>query len=138
MNGHDRVIGVLAIDVVERGREEPVQRCVAAAGYDPITDFAPVTRLTAFVNVMVVPNSSPAISVKEFIDYAKTDRGNIQWQVDLLWSHRRLAEQGDDPINRWKLIVETLRDLKAADKLTVEQAKRLPEAARSLTEAISK
>src|SRR5438552_4597054 len=29
-------------------------------GYDPIADLAPVTRLTAFANVMVVPNSSPA------------------------------------------------------------------------------
>ena len=33
------------------------------AGYDPITDFAPVTRLTAFTNVLAVPNSSPAKSV---------------------------------------------------------------------------
>jgi tripartite-type tricarboxylate transporter receptor subunit TctC len=32
-------------------------------GYDPMTDLAPVTRLTAFANVMVVPNSSSAQSV---------------------------------------------------------------------------
>jgi tripartite-type tricarboxylate transporter receptor subunit TctC len=47
----------------------------ATAGYDPITDFAPVTRLTSFTNVLVVPNSSPAKSVKEFLDYAKSNRG---------------------------------------------------------------
>jgi tripartite-type tricarboxylate transporter receptor subunit TctC len=47
----------------------------SAVGYDPITDLAPVTRLTAFTNAMVVPNSSPAKSVKEFVDYAKTNRG---------------------------------------------------------------
>jgi tripartite-type tricarboxylate transporter receptor subunit TctC len=47
----------------------------SAVGYDPITDLAPVTRLTAFTNAMVVPNSSPAKSVKEFVDYAKTTRG---------------------------------------------------------------
>jgi tripartite-type tricarboxylate transporter receptor subunit TctC len=46
-----------------------------ALGYDPIADLAPVTRLTAFANVMVVPNSSPAKSVKEFVDYARTNRG---------------------------------------------------------------
>src|SRR5215510_8343710 len=52
-----------------------------SVGYDPITDFAPVTRLTAFTNVIVVPNSSPAKSVKEFIDHSKdhaiTNRGKI-------------------------------------------------------------
>jgi tripartite-type tricarboxylate transporter receptor subunit TctC len=48
-----------------------------AVGYDPLADFAPVARLTAFTNVIVVPNSSPAKSVKEFIDHAKTNRGKI-------------------------------------------------------------
>jgi tripartite-type tricarboxylate transporter receptor subunit TctC len=47
------------------------------AGYDPLTDFAPVTRLTAFTNVLVVPNSSPAKSVKEFLAYAKSNHGKI-------------------------------------------------------------
>jgi tripartite-type tricarboxylate transporter receptor subunit TctC len=48
-----------------------------AVGYDPITDFAPVTRLTSFTNVVAVANSSPSKSVKEFIDYAKTDRSKM-------------------------------------------------------------
>jgi tripartite-type tricarboxylate transporter receptor subunit TctC len=46
-------------------------------GYDPIADFAPVTRLCTFTNVMVVPNSSPAKSVREFIAYAKANPGKI-------------------------------------------------------------
>jgi tripartite-type tricarboxylate transporter receptor subunit TctC len=46
-------------------------------GYDPIADFAPVTRLTAFANVMVVPNSSPAKSVRDFINFAKSNRGKL-------------------------------------------------------------
>jgi tripartite-type tricarboxylate transporter receptor subunit TctC len=46
-----------------------------ALGYDPITDLAPVTRLTSFTNVMVVPNSSPAKSVKEFVEHARTKAG---------------------------------------------------------------
>jgi tripartite-type tricarboxylate transporter receptor subunit TctC len=46
-------------------------------GYDPITDLAPVTRLCTFTNLMVVPNSSPAKSVIEFVNYAKANRGKI-------------------------------------------------------------
>jgi tripartite-type tricarboxylate transporter receptor subunit TctC len=46
-------------------------------GYDPIADFAPVTRLSLQPCVMMVPNSSPAHSVKEFIAHAKTNTGKI-------------------------------------------------------------
>jgi len=49
----------------------------SGAGYDPIADFTPVTRLTTFTNVIVVPNSSPARSIKEFADYAKAKGGKI-------------------------------------------------------------
>ena len=42
--------------------------------YDPIADFAPVTLIAAFPLVMVVPISSPAHSISEFIAYAKTKR----------------------------------------------------------------
>ena len=46
-------------------------------GYDPITDLAPVTRLCTFTNLMVVPNSSPASSVVEFVYYTKANQGKI-------------------------------------------------------------
>ena len=42
--------------------------------YDPVADFAPVTLICLYPLVMVVPNTSPAHSVKEFIDYAKVNR----------------------------------------------------------------
>jgi len=48
-------------------------------GYDPLTDLAPVTRLTVFTNVLLVPVSSPVKSVKEFIDYAKTNPGKVTY-----------------------------------------------------------
>jgi tripartite-type tricarboxylate transporter receptor subunit TctC len=48
-------------------------------GYDPIADLAPVTRLCTFTNLMVVPNSSPAKSVMEFVNYAKANRGKIRF-----------------------------------------------------------
>jgi tripartite-type tricarboxylate transporter receptor subunit TctC len=42
--------------------------------YDPVADFAPVTLIGLYPLVMVVPNSSPAHSVREFIAYARTKR----------------------------------------------------------------
>jgi len=40
--------------------------------YDPLADFAPATLIAHYPLVMVVPNSSPAHTVGEFIAYAKT------------------------------------------------------------------
>ena len=47
--------------------------------YDPIADFAPVSLIGTYPNIMVVPNSSPAHTVKEFIAYAKANRGKITY-----------------------------------------------------------
>src|SRR5262249_38688623 len=44
---------------------------------DPTADLTPVTRICTFTYVMIVPNSSPARSVKEFIEYCKANRGKI-------------------------------------------------------------
>jgi tripartite-type tricarboxylate transporter receptor subunit TctC len=46
----------------------------ASLRYDPVADFAPVTLIGLYPLVMVVPNSSPAHSVREFIAYAKTSK----------------------------------------------------------------
>jgi tripartite-type tricarboxylate transporter receptor subunit TctC len=46
-------------------------------GYDPVADFAPVSLICTYPNVMAVPNSSPAKSVQEFIAYANANRGRI-------------------------------------------------------------
>src|SRR5262245_11793623 len=45
-----------------------------ALGYDLIADFAPVTLIGLTPNIMVVPNSSPARSVAEFIAHAKANK----------------------------------------------------------------
>ena len=47
--------------------------------YDALTDFAPISMLCTFPNVMGVPNSSPVKSVGEFIAYAKENRGKINF-----------------------------------------------------------
>jgi tripartite-type tricarboxylate transporter receptor subunit TctC len=46
-------------------------------GYDLIADFAPVTLIGLTPNIMVVPNSSPARSVGEFIAHAKANKGKV-------------------------------------------------------------
>jgi len=45
--------------------------------YDPIADFAPVSLVTQLSFFVFVPNSSPARSMKEFIDYAKSNPGKL-------------------------------------------------------------
>jgi tripartite-type tricarboxylate transporter receptor subunit TctC len=47
--------------------------------YNPASDLAPITLVTVIPNLMMVPNSSPAKSVEEFIDYAKANRGNVKF-----------------------------------------------------------
>ena len=48
-----------------------------SSAYNPATDLAPVAKVCEYANIMVVPNSSPPKSVREFIDYAKANRGKI-------------------------------------------------------------
>ena len=45
--------------------------------YDAIADFAPVSLVTRVDYFMFVPNSSPAHSVKEFIDYVSSRPGQL-------------------------------------------------------------
>ena len=47
--------------------------------YDPVGDFAPVTLLITQPNVMCVPNSKPAKSVKEFIADCNDNRGKVTY-----------------------------------------------------------
>jgi tripartite-type tricarboxylate transporter receptor subunit TctC len=47
--------------------------------YDPVGDFAPVTLLITQPNLMCVPVSKPARSVKEFIAYCNDNRGKVTY-----------------------------------------------------------
>jgi tripartite-type tricarboxylate transporter receptor subunit TctC len=51
----------------------------SSLNYDPIADFVPVTLICTQSNIMVVPNSSPAKSVVEFIAYTKANPGKISY-----------------------------------------------------------
>ena len=45
--------------------------------YDPVKDFAPITLLTISGIALAVNNSVPATNLKEFIEYAKTNKVNF-------------------------------------------------------------
>lgn len=47
--------------------------------YDPIRDFSPISLLAVVPNVLVVTNKFPASSVTEFIVYARTNPGKINY-----------------------------------------------------------
>jgi len=46
-------------------------------GYNALTDFAPVTMICRYPNLLVVPNSSPAKSVTELIAHSKANNGKL-------------------------------------------------------------
>jgi tripartite-type tricarboxylate transporter receptor subunit TctC len=47
--------------------------------FDPAVDFAPVSLVGTFPDIIVVPNSSPFKTLEEFIAYAKANPGKISW-----------------------------------------------------------
>ena len=47
--------------------------------YDPIKDFVPITRVGSFTLMLVVNPNLPIHSVKELIDYAKTNPGRLTY-----------------------------------------------------------
>ena len=47
--------------------------------YDAVADFTPIVHVGNAPNVMVVPTSSPAKTVKEWIDYAKKNPGKLNY-----------------------------------------------------------
>jgi len=47
--------------------------------YDPVKDFAPITRVGSFTLMLVVNPSIPATNVKELIEYAKVNRGKLSF-----------------------------------------------------------
>jgi tripartite-type tricarboxylate transporter receptor subunit TctC len=47
--------------------------------YDPVKDFAPITRAGSFTQMLVVNPNVPANSIKELIDYAKANPGKLSF-----------------------------------------------------------
>jgi tripartite-type tricarboxylate transporter receptor subunit TctC len=47
--------------------------------YDAVHDFTPIAHVGNAPNIMLVPNSSPAKSVKEWVDYARKSPGKLNY-----------------------------------------------------------
>ena len=62
-------------------------------GYDPIADFAPVSLLCSYPDIMVVPETSSARTVQEFIDHARANPGRITFASWSLGSSAHLASE---------------------------------------------
>ena len=60
--------------------------------YNPMTDLTPISLVAKFPFFMFVPNSSPAKSVKEFIDYVKAQPGKLVMASPGTGSGPHLAE----------------------------------------------
>jgi tripartite-type tricarboxylate transporter receptor subunit TctC len=81
--------GNIASEMVARSGPDGYTMYISAAGlalnrylfqsisYDPVADFAPVTLICLFPNLLVVPSSSPFHSVADLIAGAKKDPGRL-------------------------------------------------------------
>ena len=59
---------------------------------------------------------------------AKADLSNAQWQWDVVVSHWKLADHGDEPARRWAFIVTEMHKLKGEHRLRPDWARFLPDA----------
>jgi tripartite-type tricarboxylate transporter receptor subunit TctC len=55
------------------------QFVTTSLSYDPVKDFAPVTLMCVYPNILAVPNSSPSRSVPDFIARAKAAPGKVTY-----------------------------------------------------------
>ncbi|MDB5751830.1 MAG: tctC [Ramlibacter sp.] len=47
--------------------------------YDAVNDFTPISHVGSAPSIMLVPNSAPAKSVKEWVDYARKNPGKLNY-----------------------------------------------------------
>jgi tripartite-type tricarboxylate transporter receptor subunit TctC len=64
--------------------------------YDPITDFAPITRVGSFTLMLVVDPKLPIHSVKDLVDYAKANPGKLTYA-----SGNTAGIVGMETLKRW-------------------------------------
>jgi tripartite-type tricarboxylate transporter receptor subunit TctC len=62
-------------------------------GYDAVKDFAPLAGVGAFEHVFVVPNTSPAQSLKDLVEIAKKEPGKLNYGSTGLGSGSHLATE---------------------------------------------
>ncbi len=59
---------------------------------DPVKSFTPIAKLAGWSHVMIVPPRFPASTVKEFVQYAKTNPGKVSFGFGLGTSPQILGE----------------------------------------------
>jgi len=64
-----------------------------APGYDPVADFAPVSLLCSYPDIMVVREPSPARTVEEFIAHARSNPDRITFASWSLGTSAHLASE---------------------------------------------
>jgi len=81
--------GNIAADLVARAEPDGYTMFIGAIGlavnrflfpsisYDPVADFAPVSLVCVYPNILVVPKASPVHSVQDFIALAKAGPGKL-------------------------------------------------------------
>lgn len=65
----------------------------AKLNYDAATDFAPISLVAAIQNIMVVHNSVPARTIKEFIALARSNPGKLNYSSSGAGSTNHLATE---------------------------------------------
>ena len=103
VENHKGAGGNIAADVVAHADPDGYTLLLASTGlainrflyhtltYDPVADFAPVSLLCSYPDIMVVPVSSPARTVQEFIDHAKANHGRITFASVAIGTSGHLA-----------------------------------------------
>lgn len=95
--------GVIAGEIVARAAPDGYTMLVAAVAvmtvnvslmkmpFDPVKDFAPVTKLASVPNLLAARAGFPARSVPELIAYAKANPGKLLWALSGVGSGGHLA-----------------------------------------------
>ena len=96
--------GVIAGEIVARANPDGYTLLVAAVAvmtvnvslmpkmpFDPVKDFAPITKFATVPNMLVARAGFPARSVQELIDYAKANPGKTTWAVSGIGSAGHLG-----------------------------------------------
>jgi tripartite-type tricarboxylate transporter receptor subunit TctC len=95
--------GRIALDTVAHATPDGYTMLIAAGApatfsllsdslnFDPATDLAPVSLIGTYPSLIVVPNSSPAKTLAEFVAYAKANPGKVTWASPGIGSVPHLA-----------------------------------------------
>jgi tripartite-type tricarboxylate transporter receptor subunit TctC len=96
--------GVIAGEIVAKANPDGYTLLVAAVAvmtvnvsllpkmpFDPVKDFAPITKFASVPNMLVARSSFPARTVGDVIDYAKANPGKVTWAVSGIGSAGHLG-----------------------------------------------